>query len=170
MRETRLSGSEGGGARTRSPYPYRRWAFRARPLGVASRQKRMCSPGGRAGFQPAGSRATHPAPSFWKDEEIEHQRAAGSRSNRQAGTPALRRWAFGAKPLGVASRQKGMCGPGGRRIGDRSGADCRSLSSGGGGGAGRGVESRFYWIFPLPIPLPLVPRRERATDARRSNV
>src|SRR5260370_31496299 len=32
----------------------------------------------------------HLAPSFWKDETIEHERAAGSRANRQAGTPALR--------------------------------------------------------------------------------
>ena len=30
MRETRLSGSEGGGARTRSPYPYRRGTFSVR--------------------------------------------------------------------------------------------------------------------------------------------
>ena len=44
-----------------------------------------------------------------------------------------------------------------------------SLSSDGGGGEGRGEESRFYWISPLPNPPPLVPRRERVTDARRSN-
>jgi hypothetical protein len=31
----------------------------------------------------------HPASSFWKEETIEHERAAGSRANRLAGTPAL---------------------------------------------------------------------------------
>ena len=32
----------------------------------------------------------HLAPSFWKEETIEHECAAGSRANRPAGTPALR--------------------------------------------------------------------------------
>jgi hypothetical protein len=45
-----------------------------------------------------------------------------------------------------------------------------SLSSDAGGGEGRGEDSRFYWISPpRPTLPPLVPRREGATDAGRSN-
>jgi hypothetical protein len=41
MRETRLSGSEGGGARTRSPYPYLQWAPSER-LFVRANQGKEC--------------------------------------------------------------------------------------------------------------------------------
>ncbi len=48
MRETRLSGSEGGGARTRSPYPY--------PTELRSQTTAMVGqaspPAGSSGFQP----------------------------------------------------------------------------------------------------------------------
>ena len=87
MRETRLSGSEGGGARTRSPYPYRCRAVRARPLGVASRQKRMCGPGGRAGFQPAGSWSILPQVSGRTRRSDTNARLEAARTGRRGRLP-----------------------------------------------------------------------------------
>jgi len=62
------------------------------------------------------------------------------------------------------------CKAGPRSRGVESGAWTALFSlSSDGGGEGRGEESRFYWIPPSPTLSPLVPRGERATEARRSN-
>src|SRR3989454_31120 len=100
--------------------------------------------------------AVHPGPPPWGESSTALSPIQSASTRRSAGCGVPSPWPRG-RGQGCTALELGES------------TALFSLSSDGGGGEGRGEESRFYWISPLPNPPPLVPRRERATDARRSN-